>query len=375
MNKKTAQRIAKVQRLNLTSLDLSGLKLTEIPREVFTLKQLKQLTLKHNQLPEIPKEIIYLPNLIYLDISHNQIKGLPFQMKDLATLKYLNLSHNYIKELPYEVQELTQLEHLDFSYNQLITIPSEVEALENLHHLDLSHNTLISLPSVVAQLPKLQHLFVYPNRIQNIPAEILQHQTLFKKKQNALKKVKDFFRENEDSLLFICEVCEGTGFMGNKTCYVCKGKGSFRNIELQHLVEELKKITQSQNRKALEQEELKKLKEELAQEVKPSKKNSGPPDNQEYMITLQNYEKAIHIISEILMQEEELQNMVVSELKEGYFTDELMKRTHEAHVDDIGVRRDLASERILHKKQDIEKLNQKLKHIYTHIQSLGQAQA
>jgi hypothetical protein len=27
----------------------------------------------------------------------------------------------------------------------------------------------------------------------------------------------------------------------------------------------------------------------------------------------------------------------------------------------------------LHKKQDIEKLNQKLKHIYTHIQSLGQA--
>lgn len=373
MNKKTAQRIARVQRLNLTSLDLSGLKLTEIPREVFTLKQLKQLILKNNQLPEIPKEIIYLPNLIYLDISQNQIKELPFQMKDLAPLKYLNLSRNYIKELPYEVQELTQLEHLDFSYNQLITVPSEIEALENLQHLDLSHNTLISLPPVVAKLPKLQNLFVYPNRIQNIPAEILQHQTLFKKKQNALNKVKDYFRENEDSLHFICEVCEGTGFIGTKTCYVCRGKGSFRNIELQHLVEELKKITQSQNRKAMEQEELTKLKGELEQEVKASGNTTQGAEKQEYIVTLQNYEKAIHIISEILMQEEELQNMVVSELKEGYFTDELMKRTHESHVDDIGVRREMASERILHKKQDIEKLNQKLKHIYTHIQSLGQA--
>lgn len=371
MNKKTAQRIAKVQKLNLTSLDLSGLRLSEIPREVFTLKQIKQLIMKHNQLAEIPKEIIYLPNLIYLDVSHNHLTDLPFQMKDLAPLRHLNVSHNQIKELPYEIQELTQLGHLDLSYNELITIPSEIEALINLGHLDLSNNSLISLPSVVAQLPKLQQLFVYPNRIQNIPAEILQHQTLFKKKQNALKKVKDYFRQNEDSLLFICEVCEGTGFMGDKTCYVCRGKGSFRNIELQHLVEELKKITQSQNRKSLEQEELTKLKAELEQEAQPQTQNSS---NHEYMVTLQNYERAINIISEILIQEHELQGMVVSELKEGYFTDELMKRTHETHVDEIGVRREMAGERIVHKKQDIEKLNQKLKHIYTHIQSLGQAQ-
>ncbi|OJJ17437.1 hypothetical protein BKI52_26560 [marine bacterium AO1-C] len=371
--KKAAQRIAKVQKLNLTSLDLTGLKLTEIPREVFTLKQLKQLIIRQNRLSEIPKEIVYLPNLNYLDISHNQLSYLPFQMKDLALLKYFNLSHNYIKELPYEVQELVQLEHLDLSHNQLVTLPAEIEALINLVYLDLSHNALISLPSVVAQLPKLQQLFVYPNRIQNIPAEMLQHQSFFKKKQNALQKIKEYFRQNEDMLLFICEVCEGTGFIGEKTCYVCRGKGSFRSIELQYLVEELKKITQSQNRKALEQEELKKLKNELSQEVN-QRSNAENPLHQEYMVTLQNYERAIGIIAEILMQEEELQNMVVSELKEGYFTDELMKRTHESHVDDIGIRREMANERILHKKQDIEKLNEKLKHIYSHIQSLGQAQ-
>jgi len=371
--KKAAQRIAKVQKLNLTSLDLTGLKLTEIPREVFTLKQLKQLTLRQNKLSEIPKEIVYLPNLNYLDISYNQLSHLPFQMKDLALLRYFNLSHNYIKELPYEVQELVQLEHLDISHNQLVTIPSEIEALISLEYLDLSHNALISLPSVVAQLSKLQQLFVYPNRIQNIPAEMLQHQSFFKKKQNALLKIKEYFRQNEDALLFICEVCEGTGFIGEKTCYVCRGKGSFRSIELQYLVEELKKITQSRNRKTLEQEELTKLKDELSQEANQHS-NTDNPLRQEYMVTLQNYERAIGIIAEILMQEQELQNMVVSELKEGYFTDELMKRTHESHVDDIGIRREMANERILHKKQDIEKLNEKLKHIYTHIQSLGQAQ-
>ena len=57
-NKKAAQRIAKVQKLNLTSLDLSGLKLTEVPREVFTLKQLKQLIIRQNRLSEVPKEIV-----------------------------------------------------------------------------------------------------------------------------------------------------------------------------------------------------------------------------------------------------------------------------------------------------------------------------
>ncbi len=372
-HKKAAQRIAKAQKLNLTSLDLSGLKLTKIPREVFTLKQLKQLIIRQNNLSEIPKEIVYLPNLNYLDISHNQLSYLPFQMKDLALLQYFNLSHNHIKELPYEVQELVHLEYLDLSHNQLITIPTEIETLIHLTYLDLSHNALISLPSVVVQLPKLQQLYVYPNRIQNIPAEMLQHQSFFKKKQNALLKIKEYFRQNEDTLLFICEVCEGTGFIGEKICYVCRGKGSFRSVELQYLVEELKKITQSRNRKALEQEELKNLKDELSQEVN-QRNGANNPLRQEYTVTLQNYERAIGIIAEILTQEQELQNMVISELKEGYFTDELMKRTHESHVDDIGVRREIANERILHKKQDIEKLNEKLKYIYTHIQSLGQAQ-
>jgi len=371
--KKAAQRITKVQKLNLTSLDLTGLKLTKIPRKVFTLKQLKQLTLRQNQLSEIPKEIVYLPNLHYLDISHNQLSHLPFQMKDLALLKYLNLSHNNIKELPYEVQELVQLAHFDISHNQLVTLPAEIEGLSSLTYLDISHNKLISLPATIAQLPKIQQLFVYPNRIQNIPAEMLQHQSFFKKKQNAWQKVRNFFQQNAEKLLIVCEICEGTGFIGEKrekTCYVCRGKGSFKSIELQYLVTQLKKITQSQNRKALEQEELKKLKDELNQEVN----QHSNVDNPEYMVTLQNYERAIDIIAEILMQEQELQNMVVSELKEGYFNDELMKRTHESHVDDIGIRREMANERILHKKQDIEKLNEKLKHIYTHIQSLGQAQ-
>ena len=372
-HKKAAQRIAKVQKLNLTSLDLTGLKLTEIPREVFTLKQLKQLIIRHNKLSEIPQEMVYLPNLSYLDMGHNQLSRLPFHLKDLDSLKYLNLSHNAIKELPYEVQALVQLEHLDLSHNQLITIPSDIDTLINLTYLDLSHNALISLPLVVAQLPKLEQLFVYPNRIQNIPAEILQHQSFFQRKQNALAKIKAYFKQHENTLLFVCEVCEGTGFIGKKTCYVCRGKGSFSNVELQYLVEELKKITQSQHRKALEQEELKKLKNELSQEI-DQRSNTDHPLHQEYMVTRQNYERAIGIIAEILMQEQELQHMVVSELKEGYFTDELMKRTHESHVDDIGIRREMANERILHKKQDIEKLNEKLKHIYTHIQSLGQAQ-
>lgn len=374
MNKKAAQRIAKVQKLNLTSLDLSGLKLQTIPRQVFTLKQLKQLIIRHNQLSEIPKEIVYLPNLLYLDISHNQLTHLPFQMKDLALFKHFNASYNQLREVPYEIQEMVQLEHLDLSHNQLITLPTEIEALLDLVYLDVSHNALISFPSAIAQLSKLQQLFVYPNRIQNIPAEMLQNQSLFKKKQNALQKIRDYFKQNEDILFFTCEVCEGTGFIGEKTCYVCRGKGSFRSIELKHLVEELKKITQSKNRKTLEQEELKKLKAELEQEVQSIPQNVEVSPNQEYMVTLQNYERAIKIITQILTQEQELQNMVVSELKEGYFTDELMKRTQEAHVDEIGVRRDMANERILHKKQAIEKLNEKLKHIYSHIQSLGQAQ-
>ena len=60
-------------------LDLSWQGLTEIPREVFQLKNLTWLNLSHNQIVKIPDEIAQLQTLITLHLGSNQIVKYPMQ--------------------------------------------------------------------------------------------------------------------------------------------------------------------------------------------------------------------------------------------------------------------------------------------------------
>ena len=58
---------------NKDALDLSNFALSEIPTEVFSLRQLRRLTLANNQITNLPRAILQLENLEILDLNGNPI--------------------------------------------------------------------------------------------------------------------------------------------------------------------------------------------------------------------------------------------------------------------------------------------------------------
>ena len=82
-------------------------------------KRLKTLNINTNQLSELPKEIGNLTNLRKLYISNNKLSELPKEIGNLTNLRYLSISNNQLSELPKEIGNLTNLRELDISNNQL----------------------------------------------------------------------------------------------------------------------------------------------------------------------------------------------------------------------------------------------------------------
>jgi hypothetical protein len=89
------QRIEKAQQEGARTLDLRGLKLTELPEAIASLTQLEWLILSDNKLTELPEAIASLTQLRVLYLSNNLLTELPESMiASLTQLYHLDLSNN-----------------------------------------------------------------------------------------------------------------------------------------------------------------------------------------------------------------------------------------------------------------------------------------
>lgn len=110
-------------------IDLSGLKLTQIPDSVFSKNELKELYLG-------AKEIVFYPPLSTLpQDSSNNLTELDNRISQLKNLKILNLTANQLRKLPASITELKSLEELDLSLNQDLNIVDEISKLKQLPKL------------------------------------------------------------------------------------------------------------------------------------------------------------------------------------------------------------------------------------------------
>jgi len=130
---------------NLTTLDLSGNRLSELPMEITKLTNLTALYLGDQQLSGINNK-----NRIMYIWSGNQLSELPAEITQLVNLTTLDLSGNRLSELPAEITQLANLITLDLSRNQLSDLPAEITQLTNLTTLDLEKNPLKSPPPEIA---------------------------------------------------------------------------------------------------------------------------------------------------------------------------------------------------------------------------------
>ncbi|XP_042465431.1 disease resistance protein SUMM2-like [Zingiber officinale] len=114
--------------------------------EASTFPKLSMLILHYNHhLKQIPPSLFAsMPRLKYLDLSGCRITELPKEICSLAELQYLNLSDNRIIRLPFEFGCLSKLQYLFLSSTRLKIVPNgAISNLLMLKWLDISNNPLV----------------------------------------------------------------------------------------------------------------------------------------------------------------------------------------------------------------------------------------
>jgi Leucine-rich repeat (LRR) protein len=107
---------------DVEELTFHGFSLLNIPPEIKNYRKLTRLCLGENSIERIPKEIDYLFNLISLYLNDNNITKLPNEISNLINLQILYLNNNNLASLPYNIDNLLSLKYLNLSGNKDLTL-------------------------------------------------------------------------------------------------------------------------------------------------------------------------------------------------------------------------------------------------------------
>ena len=162
----------------LEILNLRNNSITTIPRAISQLKNLRVLDLSLNNLTTIPSWVGELPHLRELDLGFNELTSLPTTLSRSQSLTRLRLSQNNWTEIPTWISELQNLEEIELNFVGLTAVPKWIAKLRNLRNLGLTGNQLTTLPIWITHLPKLSALDISGNNLTSLPDWIGDIQTL-----------------------------------------------------------------------------------------------------------------------------------------------------------------------------------------------------
>lgn len=173
---KISQIIERTRRSEISTLNLSGLALTSVPKEVFLMNDLTELDLSNNLITELPSAISQLNQLRSLNLSHNQLQRISDHIENLELLECLDLSHNALSKLPDALWQMSTLVRLYLQQNLLQQLNLEACDLPLLEHLEINGNPITILPNELCRLTSLRDFYFTPEFITNVPQEVLQRQ-------------------------------------------------------------------------------------------------------------------------------------------------------------------------------------------------------
>lgn len=107
----------------------------------------ENLILTEGHISNLPKEVGNLINLKLLELTDNQLEELPIEIGKLLNLRELRLDNNKLRKLPLELGYLTHLNYLSFTNNPLVELPPSLSKLTQLYCIELCHNQLTVLPA------------------------------------------------------------------------------------------------------------------------------------------------------------------------------------------------------------------------------------
>ena len=166
------QRILKAKKDGSRGLDLSGLKLRELPEGIGNLSSLQQLYLHDNQLTVLPETLGNLSSLQQLYLHDNQLTVLPETLGNLSSLQQLHLYDNQLTAVPENLGNLSALWRLALDNNQLTVVPESLGNLSSLQELCLEHNQLTVLTESLGELSSLEVLYLNDNQLTALPESL-----------------------------------------------------------------------------------------------------------------------------------------------------------------------------------------------------------
>lgn len=175
---------------------LSGLKLEELPDELFKIIKLRSLDVSLNRISRFPPNLSQMTNLKVLNLSGNRLTDINVQK--MTKLENLNAKSNLILQFP-NLSLCKQLKMLDLSNNKIKNFPKNLSVLQHLSMIDvrnneianidgindlkcveinLNRNRINALPTTIISCKRLKVLRVEENCLSEINPEILKNSSI-----------------------------------------------------------------------------------------------------------------------------------------------------------------------------------------------------
>jgi hypothetical protein len=142
----------------LTSINLSGLQLQEIPQSLSTLTNLLEADFDNNQLRDFPAVLMSWPKLKNLSLSSNTLDTHALGLVQLPALQTLRLCHNNLTAVPEGLSQFTDLKDLYLYANPLATLPQFLATLPNLRLIVAYNTAVVERPAQFGARPDLKLL-------------------------------------------------------------------------------------------------------------------------------------------------------------------------------------------------------------------------
>ncbi|KAD6454800.1 hypothetical protein E3N88_09506 [Mikania micrantha] len=142
---------------HLTALTLEGC-IPEVPKDLWKLESLEQLTFSIKEINHLPDNICMLKHLKYLDLkSCWLLEQLPMDLGGLECLEELHLTDCIsLRDIPDSICKMKFLKNLHLPYCiQVEKLPEELGRLECLNLLDIEGAGISRLPESIFQLKDL----------------------------------------------------------------------------------------------------------------------------------------------------------------------------------------------------------------------------
>lgn len=104
--------------------------------------------------------------------SIGSITEIPKEIGQLINLRSLFIEEQYIKEIPNEIGLLIHLQDLGITSTLITTIPKSIGLLVNLEILWLTDNKIQELPDIFSRLTKLREVRLFGNQLKDIPPSL-----------------------------------------------------------------------------------------------------------------------------------------------------------------------------------------------------------